>query len=88
MRMTPGKCKACGEPILWAYTLKVHDGIESIGVKAWPVDYAPSARGNVLLAYRPALKKILALVNAAPVEGGRMAHHATCLEWGGRGDNE
>lgn len=75
----PGVCKYCGASIYFVHTLtRMEDGERKVGARPWPVDAEPSATGNVTLAWNAALKKVLAVVSAKPVEGGRLAHHFTC----------
>lgn len=67
-------CRSCGAPIYWAIT--------RTGARM-PVDAAPVADGNVLLALRRSTGEIRAHVlrkHEEPDEGRNRytAHHATC----------
>jgi hypothetical protein len=57
-------CRSCNAQIIWA---KTRTG------KNMPIDYEPSPKGNVTI------RNGIATVHNAPVPGGRMAHHATCI---------
>lgn len=61
------RCTSCGEEIVWARTE---------GGKLMPVDVEPSLRGNVVLARDGGTLR--AFVSVSPVDGGHLAHFATC----------